>query len=389
MRILLSCLQSLCRHPIPAYDFWQNYFIQGCIEAGIEFLEVPGVDWAEGLAHPLGEELELWRERTWESVLAFARKEQERQPIDCFLGYLYPKQIEIEAIVTLQNLGIPCVNFFCDNVREFRQIPVEYRPFALHWVPEFEALPMYRNAGLPYLHAPMPCWIPAQLRFVPTAETEPPTFIGSADLLRRNLLGRAVLAGANLVIRGAGWELKDDSLKPDVPAWRLGEVFRNQVALVRAHGFASFYRKLENHLVPLDAPTISDEVVKPSVSRDDYVRITREAVVILGINRVPAARASNRCPLTFSRLRDIEAPMLGACYLTEWTAGLGQLYELGKEIESYRTAEELCYKLVELQQDGSRRRLMRQRAQARALADHSAARSLVRISERLGLKISV
>ena len=33
--------------------------------------------------------------------------------------------------------------------------------------------------------------------------------------------------------------------------------------------------------------------------------------------------------------------MLGACYLTEWTAGLEHMYELGKEIETYRTPEEL------------------------------------------------
>ena len=40
--------------------------------------------------------------------------------------------------------------------------------------------------------------------------------------------------------------------------------------------------------------------------------------------------------------------MLGACYLTEWTEGLEHMYELGKEIETYRTAEELTSKLSEL-----------------------------------------
>ena len=36
MRILLSCLQSLKRRPIPAYDFWRLYLTKGCEEAGIE-----------------------------------------------------------------------------------------------------------------------------------------------------------------------------------------------------------------------------------------------------------------------------------------------------------------------------------------------------------------
>ncbi len=388
MRILLSCLQSVRHHSLPAYDFWRPYFVNACAEAGIECVEVPGLDWAEGLAHPPDEDLDRWREYTWETVLAFVRKEKESRPIDCFLGYLYPKQVEVGAIATLQDWGIPCVNFFCDNVREFDKVPAEYHPFALHWVPEFEALPMYRSAGLPHLHAPMPCWVPPQLRSVPVAETEPPTFIGSADLLRRALLGQALQAGAKLEIRGVGWGLRDEARKANTAERGLPELLYNQVAYVRAHGSKALYRKLEDRLLPIDLPPIDDVFVKTPVSPDDYVRITREAVVTLGINRVPSARASNRRPLTYSRLRDMEAPMLGACYLTEWTAGIGELYELGEEVETYRTSEELVFKLGELTRNLARRKLMRQRAQHRALTDHAAVRSLLRIGARLGLEPS-
>jgi len=78
--------------------------------------------------------------------------------------------------------------------------------------------------------------------------------------------------------------------------------------------------------------------------------------------------------------------MLGACYLTEWTKGLEQLYDLGTEIETYRTAEELTTKLADLRQDPARRVAMRGRAQRRALGDHSVLRTLGRICERLGLR---
>jgi hypothetical protein len=168
MRIILSCLQSLRRHDIPAYDFWRTYFVEGCREASIDVLEVPGVDWAEGLTLAEGsEEFDLWRSCTWEQTLAFAKDEQERGGVDFFLGYLYPEQVDVPAVHELRRAGIPCVNFFCDNVREFRKVPAAYAPFDLHWVPEYEALPMYRRAGLPHIHAPMPCWIPEKLRTMP------------------------------------------------------------------------------------------------------------------------------------------------------------------------------------------------------------------------------
>jgi spore maturation protein CgeB len=107
-------------------------------------------------------------------------------------------------------------------------------------------------------------------------------------------------------------------------------------------------------------------------------------VVTIGVNRVPTANRSPYRPLVYSRLRDIEAPMLGACYLTEWTEGLEHMYELGKEIETYRTAEELTTKLSELRLDPERRSAMRERAQRRALSDHSVARSIARIGAHFG-----
>jgi hypothetical protein len=383
MRILLSCLQSLKRHPVPAYEYWRLYFTKGCEEAGIELVEVPGVDWVEGLVYPPGGELNRWHARTWEAVLTFVRSEHVRRPLDFFLGYLYPQQIAVTAITELQRMGIPCVNFFCDNVREFHQVPEEYRPFALHWVPEYEALPMYRKAGLPHLHAPMPCWIPSELRKTPALETEPPTFLGSPDVLRRDLLGRALNYGAEFVVRGPGWTNAAD--KPAEPARSFNSLIVNQIKFVQTQGFRGLCCKVRDRLQPLAPPAIDASKLLPPVYNEDYLRITRESMVTIGVNRVPTARRSNRNPLTYSRLRDLEAPMLGACYLTEWTAGLGDLYELGKEIETYRTPEELAAKVKELRNDTTRRRLLRERGQKRALADHSVNRSLDRIRQRLSL----
>ena len=78
--------------------------------------------------------------------------------------------------------------------------------------------------------------------------------------------------------------------------------------------------------------------------------------------------------------------MLGACYLTEWTEGLDELYDLGAEIETYRTPEEMVEKIAALQADPGRRAAMRCQAQRRALWQHSVARSVDAIGERLGVR---
>jgi hypothetical protein len=352
----------------------------------MESLEVPGVDWAEGMIYPQGEELRRWQERTWEATIAFARREHARTPIDFFLSYLYPVQVLPEAIAELQAAGIPCVNFFCDNVREFQRVPSQYSPFALHWVPEFEALPMYRSAGLRHLHAPMPCWVPPSLRGVPEAETAPAMFIGSADMLRRDLLARAIESGGDFLIRGPGWEPQRGEGGPP-PNRSAMTTLRNQWDVLLTQGIRALATKVANRVRPLESPPLPRDRVLPAVSGEDYFKVTREAVVTIGVNRVPTARASVRRPLVYSRLRDLEAPMVGACYLTEWTEGLGGLYDLGVEIETYRAPEELAFKLGELQRDPVRRRAMREKGQRRALADHSVARTLRRIADRLEGKV--
>jgi hypothetical protein len=386
MRILVSCLQSRKSHSIPAHAFWRTYFVRGLEEAGHQVAEADAVDWAEGLVCPAGPTLDAWRERTWGTVLAFVRQ-QQREPIDLFLGYLYPRQVDSAAIKELHRRGIPCVNFFCDNVREFRSVPSEYRAFDLHWVPELEAVPMYRAAGLALLHAPMPCWIPAALRTVPSQECEPPTFVGSADVLRRDLLGRALQAGADFTIRGPGW-ISDAYLDASRPPrrWSVPALIANQIATVRDHGPTALLRKVENRLRPLAPVSIPTSRIREApIGEAEYFRLTRESMVAIGVSRVPTARASHRRPLAYSRLRDIEAPMLGACYLTEWTAGLESLFEPDVEIETYRTPQELSAKLAELSKDAARRRRMRERAQRRALNEHSVARSIARICQQLGL----
>ena len=383
MRILLSCLQSSYKHSIPPHRHWRTYFVKGLVEAGHEVIEVANVDWAEALTYPPGRALDLWRTRTWEAVETFVRQEIAQRPIDLFVGYFYPEQVEQAAIRELQRIGIPCVNFFCDNVREFVKPPAEYAPFALHWVPEFEALRMYRNAGLPFVHAPMPCWISADQRNLAGRETEPATFIGSADVLRKDLFSRALEGGADFVIRGTGWQVNTDPPSQSTPS--VTTVIKNQIAFVKRHGLGSLLRKIEARVHPLRPHSIEDSRIGAPLSDTEYFRVTREAMTTIGVNRVPSARRSLHRPLVYSRLRDIEAPMLGACYLTEWTEGLEHMYELAREIETYRTPEELTSKLSELRSDPARRGAMRERAQRRALADHTVGRSMERIREHLGL----
>lgn len=385
-RIFLCCQQALRSHAVPAYGFWAEYFRGGLTEAGHTWIEAPDCDWAEGLTYPEDHDAAPWREKTWSAAVEFIRREHARKPIDLFLGYLFPRQVLPAAVAEIRTLGIPCVNFFCDNVREFRRVPEVYRTFDLHWVPEDKALPLYRSANLPVLHAPMPCWVPPEQRTPVQRETLPPTFTGTRDTVREALFAEAIRHGLRVELCGPGWESPQTAHPSSPPRDRgIAALGRRQLAFAHQHGWGALARKWSHAITP---PRGTDFDFAPFARAPrfgaDYWPSLRECSVCIGVNRYPSLRFPADRPDTYSRLRDIEAPMAGACYLTEWTEGLDRLYDLGAEIESYRDAAELAAKTTELERDPARRARLRAAGQRRALNEHSISRTIARIAERLG-----
>lgn len=386
LRLFLCCQQARRRHAVPAYGFWAEYFRGALGEAGHEWLEAPDCDWADGLLPLDASARAEWLERTWSSTVEFLRREHARRPVDFFLAYLFPDQVLPSALAEIRALGIPCVNFFCDNVREFRRVPASFHGFDLHWVPEHKAVALYQAAGLPWINAPMACWVPAAHRRPIRAETLPPTFVGTRDEQREALFAAAFGQGLQLDLRGPGWASAATAPAPPPPPARNPiERARRQLRYADQHGWGALMRKGWLSLRP--RPSLHFDFVphvRPSSWGDDYWTVLRECSVCVGVNRYPSLRFPFDRPDTYSRLRDIEAPMAGACYLTEWTEGLDQLYVPGEEIETYRDAAELVAKVESLAADAPRRAKMRTAGQRRALQEHSIARTLGRIAARLG-----
>ena len=391
MRVLLSCLQSPKAHPIAAYRFWEPYFKRGIEEAGWEWVEVPDVDWAAPLAHsendtgPLAE----WRAQAWQRVLDFVQREQVVRPIDMFLGYLYPRHVDPEAIAELKRRGIACVNFFCDNVREFRRVPEAYRCFDLHWVPEFDALVMYRDAGLPFVHAAMPVWVPHERRHADHIEQFGPTFIGGRDIQRENLFAEVLSLGADVRLRGPGWGngVSESGMETRKSSGGFLKRLANQKADLKRFGPLGLIWKASYRLKRKVDDRLFQGHIDPAVFGDSYAEVTQQAAITIGVNRYASYYHSFNRPGTYSRLRDVEAPMLGACYLTEWANGLDQMYDLGVEIETFRSAPELVEKVEYLMASPRQRGSMRRQAQLRALTEHSVPRTLNRIASALGATV--
>lgn len=381
MKIFLSFLQSPIKHAIPAYDFWQYYIKNGIEEAGYEWSEHPDVDWAKGLVPQSKTDLSSWKEETWNKIV----KRLKEQPVDLFLSYLYPEQIDTNGIKEIKKLGIPCINFFCDNVRQFKTVPAEFDVFDLNWVPEYKALKMYQKAGYPFINIPMPMWIRPELRTARSERNKQVIFIGSKDVQRVRFCEELVKKAPDidLNIYGNGWNNNSAQQILPPPDYSTVKKIAHQVNFLQQQGPIAYMRKIAQRSDDTALSDVLTSKVQDLIDFDTYNKLTAESMITMGINRYPSFRFPLNKPDSYSRLRDIEAPMLGACYLTEYTEGLENLYEIDKEIAVYKNADDLIKKVSELSGSSALRKVLRTGGQKRALTDHSIPQSLNKILERL------
>jgi spore maturation protein CgeB len=75
--------------------------------------------------------------------------------------------------------------------------------------------------------------------------------------------------------------------------------------------------------------------------------------------------------IIYSKLRDFETTMSGACLLTQATPEQPHLFEIGTDIEVYTSKEELLEKAKELLKSPTKRLAMRAKAREKSLALHT------------------
>jgi spore maturation protein CgeB len=120
---------------------------------------------------------------------------------------------------------------------------------------------------------------------------------------------------------------------------------------------------------------------------EEYVALFSRSRISLGFLAVGDTHRDVK-PLRQVRLREFEAPMSAAFYLTGWLPELADLYEIGREIECYRSRAELIDKCrFYLGHDEERERI-RRAGHERARRDHTWTRryeALFAALERRGL----
>jgi hypothetical protein len=275
---------------------WRRHFYDGLAGAAASVTLPRDVDftWARpaSQADPGGGPQRAQTSQRLRAQIASARP-------DAVLSYCFASDVEPQLVRDTVAAGIPWINFFCDSVHAFDRVTPLAREASLNWFPESAAQAAYRALGRPVLCRPY-AMNPAALPEAPCDQAVHPVgFVGAAYGMRVLQVAALAVLGCRVAVRGDGW--------------RTGRG-RSTRVLVRA-------------LAPVLRPggPLTDE---------ELIRFVSGCRVVLGLNQAPVGRRADR---SYLKLRDVEFPGYGACYLTQHNADVTRAFDVGREVLTFRS----------------------------------------------------
>ncbi|MGE5179076.1 MAG: glycosyltransferase [Bacteroidota bacterium] len=336
MRILLV----LARSPNPTFasNLWMTNLHDPLVAMGHDV-----VHWDEGTQAlfdlpPDAESTRPERARYTERFLEAVRAAHRTAPLDLVLTYVSDSHLEPSAIDHVRERIAPIANFFCNNIHQFHLVRANARHFDVCLVPEQAALADYERAGATPLFFPMAA-NPDVYRPLDVPRRYEATFAGQRYADRAGNLLALRQGGVDAHVFGQGWSPDGPPAGQGMtpapperpPLERAIELMREGRNPLRAARDRAEWRRLA---------TRHESALHPPVSDAEYVALFSQSAISLGFLVLGDTHRTKR-PLRQVRLREFEAPMAGAFYLTEYLDEIGLHYEIGREVVCFRSREEL------------------------------------------------
>lgn len=373
MRIVVAITGSPNEVALPESRLWGANLVEPLRDMGHEVMDL-GVDFRE---HMIQAEAPWWylprRGALSERIVDRVRRLHAERPVHLFLTHFNASCIEPSALDQIRALGVVTVNFFCNAVPQFHLVEEIAPHYDACAVPERAALDDYRRVGAKPIHIPMAA-NPNVYRPFPGPEEFDVTFVGQMYAERPFIIHTLLKTGLAVRVWGPGWAAQDGGQgSGGVDGWirrvqRLASLVRRDGPW-SAIGKVVAWRRYQARLRAIQ-PDLAKVAGSP-LSDEDLVRMYSRSRISLGFGVVYEGGMVGGRPTTFVRLRDFEAPMSGACYLTEFSEERAEYYEPDREMVFYRSVEELVEKARDLLAHPERIQRIRARARARSLACHT------------------
>lgn len=290
------------------------------------------------------------------------KKENSKKKVDLFFSYFWSASILPEVIDKIKDLDVITVNFYCNNVHQFDFVSEIAPHYDYCMFPEGEALQKYIDIGANPVHIQMAA-NPDIYKPYPLRKEYDVTFVGQNYLNREDYVEYLYKNGIDVHVWGPGWK---NALTP------------NNKGIIN---------KLKSKM-GLNKSILPKTNVGGPLSDEELIKMYSRSEISLNFSEVVVSD-QNYDPGTIKRhirLRDFEAPMSGAFYITGYQDELKEHYEIDKEIVCYATKEELLGKIRYYLKHQDEAEAIRIAGHKRALKGHTWENRFKELFNKIGLK---
>ena len=334
---------------------WRRHFYEG-LQAALPKVVFPAAD------APLGRSADrsAVSERLWDQI----RAAREDGGLDAVISYCFSSDVDVALVARTVEAGVPWVNFFCDSTYAFDRVEALARATSLNWFPERAAMARYGALGPPLLCRPYALHAAALPEAACSTAVHAVGFVGAPTGNRVLRLAGLRLHGCRVVVRGEGWRRARAAPAPTHPP----------LADRRARGRLA-ERVLVRALAPLvrasGGGALADAELAPFLSR---------CRAVLGLNE---GRDSAGVYRSYLKLRDVEFPGYGCCYVTQDNEDVQHAFEVGREVLTFRSAAEAASLVRRSVRDPAQARAIGQAGRRRVLGEHTWAARLGELARAL------
>ena len=322
-----------------------------------------------------------------QDLLDHARRLIEGEGLDLIFCYVYDDFLTIEYARRLEALGLPLVNYNVDMINQWYRQTRTAPYFSLMLCAQRANMDGLVRYGARVLYFPMAAREPlasGETEFVPAA---PVTFVGTPMDYRIRVLSEVERAGIPLAVYGRLWAEQRVSRPVRSLEKTFSDIYHYGWARLRTEGGAGLFRSLAERVVLAPASersTLSRSAQHGSVPEAALADLIRRSKVNIGITRM-IGEDPNRPGINQVKLRDFEVPAAGGFHLVEESEDHAGLFEIGLEIETWRTPAELIDKIRYYLANESARSAIAEAGRRRVLTEHTWAHRFDFLFRQLGL----
>ncbi len=314
------------------------------------------------------------RERKNRALLRQAKELKAERGLDLIFCYVYDDFLAPEIAAELKSLGAPMVNYNVDMTNQWYRQTRTAQYFTAMLCAQRAHMDDLASHGAPTHYFPMAARAPASSD-CGGSETAVAavTFVGTPMPYRIAVLSELGAAGVPLAIYGKFWN-EGLLASPDHNFEKtLADMYHYGFVRMRAEGlgamWSAFVSRFPNHNYTGKPNGIDASLLHGFVPGEKISALFRASKINLGFTRM-AGDDPGRPGATQVKLRDFEVPVSGGFYLVEQAPDYDELFQAGREVETWQTVGELVEKIRYYLDHDSERTAIAAAGQQRALREH-------------------